>query len=96
MAAYQSSKLRGGSSDYYDYYDSYRPQLQVPAQRLGLQCCAVDHRFNQHSPRVPVVKADLSSPSGRDFVLEAVRPIHPTTHRDVSASQQNSGRWTQT
>ena len=37
MTAYQSSKLRGGSSDYYDYYDSYRSQLQVPAQRLGLQ-----------------------------------------------------------
>ena len=36
MAAYQSSKSRGGSSDYYDYYDSY-PRLQVPAQRLGLQ-----------------------------------------------------------
>ena len=36
MTAYQISKLRGGS-DYYDYYDSYRPQLQVPAQRLGLQ-----------------------------------------------------------
>ena len=35
MAAYQSSKLRG-SSDYYDYYDSY-PKLQVSAQRrLGL------------------------------------------------------------
>ena len=36
MAAYQSSKLRG-SSDYYDYYESY-PRLQVSAQRrLGLQ-----------------------------------------------------------
>ena len=36
MAAYQSSKLRG-TSDYYDYYDSY-PRQQVSAQRrLGLQ-----------------------------------------------------------
>ena len=46
--------------------------FSATAVRMGVQGCGVDHRFNRHVPKVPVVQVDLASTSGLQFVTEAV------------------------
>ena len=53
--------------------------LELCAGSAGLSCavgdagfdaCSIDHRFNEHKPKMPIANFDLSSPVGRNCVLE--------------------------